>query len=143
MKTQKYKITSKSGFTLVELLVVLTIIVVLSAISVIAYSGQLIHFKISTHNSNIEILKSAAMLAIAENGLPEAHIEWTGPEDEITSNYDSSIYIPDWPEIPSGLDSMIIKFPGYLGNADEKCYGVYIDHFGVIQINQLPIKEIG
>lgn len=63
MKQLLKKIKSKNGFTLMEMLIVVAIIVILVAVSVPVFSSQLNKAKQATDDANFRSAKSAAVAA--------------------------------------------------------------------------------
>lgn len=60
----------RKGFTLIELVIVIAILVVLIAIAVPKYQKSNLTAQATAHNANVKVLKNAAMLYFVEN--PEA-----------------------------------------------------------------------
>ena len=58
------KLLNKKGFTLMEMLIVVAIIVILVAISIPAFSSSLESAKVATDAANFRSAKAAAMLAV-------------------------------------------------------------------------------
>ena len=61
MKTLKNKMKNKKGFTLMEMLIVIAIMVVLMAIAIPTFSNQLEGARIATDDANLRSAKSVAM----------------------------------------------------------------------------------
>lgn len=65
---------SKSGFTLLELIVVIGIIALLVAMVVPRYRSSKLNAMASSHNANIRTMKSAASMYLTEDGADEGNI---------------------------------------------------------------------
>lgn len=65
MKRKKHK-----GFTLLELVIVIAIIAILISIAAMRYSNTNLAAQAATHNSNVKVIKNAAILYLIDN--PEA-----------------------------------------------------------------------
>ena len=63
MKTKK-----KEGFTLVELVIVISIIMILISIALPRYNKTNISAQVAAHNSNVKMIKNAAILYLSDNG---------------------------------------------------------------------------
>lgn len=59
---------NKKGFTLVELMVVVVIIGILTAVAIPVYNNVTDNAKKKAHNANVRILKSAAQMYLMEKG---------------------------------------------------------------------------
>jgi type IV pilus assembly protein PilA len=93
---------SRKGFTLIELIVVIAILAILAAIAIPAFTGQLNRAKNNSHNANVAVLKSAAQIALAENGNPTSDVNWTGLATGTGNSgaFLASKYIDTWPANP-------------------------------------------
>lgn len=67
MNSIRNKMKKKDGFTLIEMLVVIAIIVILVAISVPAVSGALEKARVAADAANLQAAKSVALLKEMEN----------------------------------------------------------------------------
>ena len=65
----------QDGFTLIELVVVVSIIGVLVAVAVPTYNQITTNAKQKAHEANIKIIEGAATLYIADNGTEEVNLE--------------------------------------------------------------------
>ena len=124
----------RSGFNLIELIVVVSILVILSAITVQQFYNQLNRARVSAHNANVATLRSAALLAIAENGVPEAVISWLDVDGTIDAGYDPDCFIDEWPDLPQGLTYA----PGFSGGSTIT-YQVQINSGGIIEVSPAKI----
>lgn len=86
----------KRGFTLVELVIVIAILALLAAIALPKFVNSRQKARITAHNANVRVLKSAATTYLADKGNPEDRVEWTNGSGE------SGEYIDKWPENPLG-----------------------------------------
>lgn len=62
MKTKK-----KEGFTLVELVIVISIIMILISIALPRYNKTNMSAQVAAHNSNVKMIKNAAILYLSDN----------------------------------------------------------------------------
>lgn len=90
MKNKK----KRQAFTLVELIIVIAILGILAAIAIPKYNKSRIKAAETAHRTNVEMLKSAAMMKSLDT---DDGFTWTKAE------HDGDTYIDKWPEIPNGL----------------------------------------
>lgn len=107
---------NEKGFTLIELVVVIAILGILAALAVPKLGSSRDKAAKAAHNANVRTLQSAAMMFIADNGIPsDEDYKW----DDSTHTEDWEKYLQSWPEVPSGLtisdDEYVVTF-----NADGK-----------------------
>lgn len=82
------------GFTLVELVICIAIIAILISIAIPQYSKARLSAIASTHNSNVQTIKSAAIMASMDND-----------SDNLTESTKSYLEGGDYPDIPKEINS--------------------------------------
>lgn len=118
IKSKKLK-----GFTLVELIIVIAILAILTAIAIPKYNESRQRSLVTAHNSNVKVLESAAMNYLANDG---TETTWGNADD-------AKEYIADYPEVPKGIKG--------LENEGGKYYTVQINIDGDIIVTPGKIKE--
>ncbi len=94
---RKIKSITKRGFTFIELLVVVTIIAVLSAIGMISYRSANLKSRDGKRKADLEQLRAALEIYRADNGVYPA----TGSLASLTTTYIQAI--PNDPMCPNGI----------------------------------------
>ncbi|MDD7043965.1 MAG: prepilin-type N-terminal cleavage/methylation domain-containing protein [Anaerococcus sp.] len=79
----------RKGFTLIELVIVIAIIAILVAIAIPRYQATRKRAAVTAHNSNVQMLKSAGVMALSEN-------------EKLTKDAVEK-YVEKWPEVPKGI----------------------------------------
>lgn len=124
------------GFTLIELIVVIAILGMLASLTIPNVVKIQEKARIQVDQSNAAILKSAANMAIAEEGLPSSKITWNSSSftaGSSSKSFNPQEYLEEWP-------NKLIK------NKEE--YQVTIDTDGKIEVfskadNQGDNNEVG
>lgn len=109
---------SNKGFTLVELLLVISILAILTSIAVPKITTSRKKAAITAHDANVRILHSAANMYIADEGLPKSVTTWKEDNGEKIWRK----YLHEWPKVPKGI-----------GKDDEE-YVVTIDTEGTVEV---------
>lgn len=94
------KRNKKSGFTLIELIIVIAIIAMLAAIAIPKYKQTKRQAAITAHNANVSMLKTAASVKLNELNSNDTTVTWTDGDD------DSLKYVEKWPKVPKGVDQL-------------------------------------
>jgi len=85
---------NKKGFTLIELVVVIAIIAILTAIAVPMFANAQKKARETADQANQRVLKGAAAMYLAEKGVPTTEVVW------ISSSTDALQYVEEWPDKP-------------------------------------------
>ena len=98
------KFLNQRGFSLVELLVVITIIMILVALAAPIYNGTMQKAREAAHDSNVRVLTGAATMFILDN--PRTAAIWAPEAGQVAGETVSGTheawypYLTEWPENP-------------------------------------------
>ena len=120
------KINNRKGFTLVELVVVIAILGILSAIAVPKFSASRENAAKTAHNANVRPLESAANMYIAENGVPSANMDAASTKTALDGKY-----VQKWPSPAKGTGDT---------NIDNKEYEVTIGADGSVNVTPMAVN---
>ncbi|MEY8303038.1 type II secretion system protein [Anaerosalibacter bizertensis] len=122
IKNLKMEIKNNSGFTLIELVLVIAILAILSAIAIPKVGKTKEAAEIAAHNTNVRTLESVANTYILDKGLPSA--QKTITIDNSTNN-ELKEYIQESPKVPDSIKKE---------NSDSEYYTVTIHSDGKIEV---------
>lgn len=114
MKVFTKRINNRKGFTLIELIVVIAILGILALVAIPRFVGVQQSARDKANAANIATLRSAAAIAVAENGAPTANVVWTsetvgtvggGAAVADTHAWYPGKFIEQWPTPPAGTVS--------------------------------------
>lgn len=115
----------QSGFTIVELLIVIVVIAILAAITIVAYNGIQARATFSTYKSDITSINKAILMYYADNGAYPGHLAsgsgcWTNIS---TQNFISGLtpkYMTNLPLTPNGSSDNYYAYCFNLGGTQYK-----------------------
>ena len=119
---KKRKILKRSGFTLIEVVVVIVILVMLASIATPLYFRHVRNAKISTAKTQIKLLEQSLMdLKLDTGSYPQSLDALTENVDQV-EKWDGPYIKPNVPKDPWGNDYVYI-YPGEHGDFDLLSYG--------------------
>lgn len=119
---KKRKILKRSGFTLIEVVVVIVILVMLASIATPLYFRHVRNAKISTAKTQIKLLEQSLMdLKLDTGSYPQSLDALTENVDQV-EKWDGPYIKPNVPKDPWGNDYVYV-FPGEHGDFDLSSYG--------------------
>ena len=119
---KKRKMLKRSGFTLIEVVVVIVILVMLASIATPLYFRHVRNAKISTAKTQIKLLEQSLMdLKLDTGSYPQSLDALTENVDQV-EKWDGPYIKPTVPKDPWGNDYVYV-FPGEHGDFDLSSYG--------------------
>ena len=119
---KKRKILKRSGFTLIEVVVVIVILVMLASIATPLYFRHVRNAKISTAKTQIKLLEQSLMdLKLDTGSSPQSLDALTENVDQV-EKWDGPYIKPNVPKDPWGNEYVYV-FPGEHGDFDLSSYG--------------------
>ena len=119
---KKRKMLKRSGFTLIEVVVVIVILVMLASIATPLYFRHVRNAKISTAKTQIKLLEQSLMdLKLDTGSYPQSLDALTENVDQV-EKWDGPYIKPNVPKDPWGTDYVYV-FPGEHGDFDLSSYG--------------------
>ncbi len=100
------RVKSKTGFTIVELLIVIVVIAILAAISIVAYNGIQQRARDSQRQNDIVLLKKSLELYYINNGRYPAGSGSTSINGSWSTTADAS-----WSNLQTSLQSVVSTLP--------------------------------
>ncbi|MBW4828836.1 MAG: type II secretion system GspH family protein [Clostridiaceae bacterium] len=123
IKSLKTEIKNNSGFTLIEMVLVIAILAILSAIAIPKVGKTKEAAEIVAHNTNVRTLESVANTYVLDKGLPSN--EKTIILDN-NKNNELKEYIQEVPKVPDFIKK---------NNSNSEYYKVTIDKDGKIEVS--------
>lgn len=134
------KMKQKRGFTLVELVVVIAILGILTAIAVPRYTNSRINAAVTAHNANVKTLESAANIAILDGNTLPSNGWWKDKGESKNGTVAGwGDYLQEWPEVPE-----LLKGKTFKKDKDDKtgvkfetnqAYSVTVDENGEVVVS--------
>lgn len=119
---KKRKILKRSGFALIEVVVVIVILVMLASIATPLYFRHVRNAKISTAKTQIKLLEQSLMdLKLDTGSYPQSLDALTENVDQV-EKWDGPYIKPNVPKDPWGNEYVYV-FPGEHGDFDLSSYG--------------------
>ena len=117
-----------SGFTIVELLIVIVVIAILAAISIVAYTGIQQRARDSERKAELQTIAKAVEMYYAANGNYPMSSGWCTQISNTTSGYDVAFrnelseFLPQVPYDPSYQDTPQAYFYRNIGDTSYYLY---------------------
>ncbi|GFN35469.1 type II secretion system protein [Tepidimicrobium xylanilyticum] len=126
------------GFTLIEIIIVISIIGLLTTIAIPRLGVSRKKAAIAAHNANVRVLMSAATMHIADGDIIDSN-GWTGTGGEKADAQPWAPYIEEWPTIPRGITDELKRSDGTKFTGND--YKVTVDEKGNIIVEPVMINK--